>query len=56
VKIRKLAKVKSVKLATKNKKMKDSYNKFSLSLKKEDLTELISIKEDLVENDHVSRE
>lgn len=36
--------------------MKDAFNKFSLSLKKDDLTKLIEIKTDLIENDHVPKE
>jgi len=43
-------------LAKKNKEMKDQYSKFSLSLKKDDLTKLIELKTDLVENDHVNKD
>ena len=40
----------------KNQKLKESYKKFSLSLKKEDLEKLNEIKNDLMENDHVPKD
>jgi len=56
VKIKKLAKEKAAKLAKKNKELKDQFGKFSLSLKKDDLSKLLELKTDLVENDHVPRD
>lgn len=51
-----MAKVKSAKLALKNKNLKEQFKKFSLSLKKDDLDKLLELKEDLIENDHVPKE
>jgi hypothetical protein len=56
VQIKKLAKVKSAKLALKNKSLKESFKKFSLSLKKDDLDKLLEIKSDLIDNDHVPKD
>lgn len=56
VQIKKLAKVKSAKLALKNKNLKDQFKKFSLSLKKDDLDKLLELKSDLIENDHVPKD
>lgn len=36
--------------------MRDQYKKFSMSLKKDDLEKLLSLKTDLIDNDHVPRE
>lgn len=56
VQIKKLAKVKSAKLALKNKNLKESMAKFSKSLKKEDLDKFLEQKTDLMENDHVPKD
>jgi len=44
------------KLTQKNQDFRDKFSSFNKSLKKEDLEELLAIKTDLVENDHVPRE
>lgn len=44
------------KLTQKNQDFRDKFANFNKSLKKEDLDELLAIKTDLVENDHVARE
>ena len=48
--------MKSAKLALKNKNLKESFKKFSLSLKKDDLDKLLEIKTDLIDNDHVPKD
>ena len=44
------------KLTQKNQDFRDKFANFNKYLKKEDLDELLAIKTDLVENDHVARE
>lgn len=56
VKTQKLIKAKTEKLNKKNQEFKDKFASFNKSLKKEDLDELLALKTDLVENDHVPRE
>ena len=48
--------MKMTKLTQKNQDFRDKFSSFNKSLKKEDLDELLAIKTDLVENDHVARE
>lgn len=56
VKTQKIVKMKMTKLTQKNQDFRDKFSSFNKSLKKEDLDELLAIKTDLVENDHVPRE
>jgi len=56
VKTKKLIKLKTDKLTKKNQDFKDKFASFNKSLKKDDLDELLALKTDLVENDHVPRE
>ena len=56
VKTQKIVKMKMTKLTQKNQDFRDKFTSFNKSLKKEELDELLAIKTDLVENDHVPRE
>lgn len=56
VKTQKIVKMKMTKLTQKNQDFRDKFTSFNKSLKKEELDELLAIKTDLVENDHVPKE